>query len=157
MDLSASDKIGDQGIQGERVILPERGHLQNMGLEDTPKRLPNLLVQISGSKATPIRVPLVPRFARTSEPTTPTAPGSFQQYLSEQLGREVSAVYYPIRNKDAPGAVKLQAFELDCAVNKPFRYPFVGGMKLLACVDGATEPVEEDMIRGSCHGACSIS
>lgn len=103
--------------------------------------LPNVLVEISGKEQDAVRVPLQRQFMRSveGEPVTPTV---FMQYLSEQLGQNITAVYYPVRksNRQSGGktSTDLQAFAKDkMSGGSGMAYPFVGGMRIVVCVDGS--------------------
>lgn len=108
--------------------------------EDNFVELPNVLVQISGQNEELLRVPLQRQFTRTAEgePATPT---SFIQYLSDQVGQNITAVYYPVRKANRQGggrnSIDLNQFSRNETSGGGVPYPFVGGMKIVACVDGS--------------------
>lgn len=121
-------------------------------------KLPSLLVQVSGSKEA-VRIPLLPRFTRSSEPATPTSGDCFEKYLSRELGKNVSAIYYPVakegNTRGGAGSTTLQMFEKD-VLGGNHAYPFVGGMKVVVCIDGQIEPQKDGVKCHQCSGGCSL-
>lgn len=130
-----------------------------MCFEESPsKKNAFVSVTVAGSKDI-TRVALPTRFRRTVDPTTPTARGDFYKYMSEQLKVNVTAAYYPVRGDHAVrgglGSSVLKKFVEDSG---PTRYPFVGGMRMVVCVNG--EELDEELFLrsgASCLGSgCSV-
>lgn len=117
--------------------------------------LPNLLVEVHGSNGELQKVPLPAQFSQRATWSPP--PSEFKKYLSKQLGEDVTGVFYTVRGDRAVGrknSLTLQRFEMDEGTTA---YPFVGGMKILVCVDGA-ESIASLSIRKSSKytSGCSV-
>jgi hypothetical protein len=136
--------------------LPQETMRMPTSFENTPANLHAFVsVTVHGSKDI-TKVPLPTRFRKTTDPTTPTTSGSFYKYMSETLNVNVTAVYYPVRGDHAvrggQGSSVLKRFVEDSG---PTQYPFVGGMRLVLCLNGDELRDEELFLQSGapCQGA----
>lgn len=101
--------------------------------------VPRLIVRVKG-RSDPVRVPLRTIMSHVGgaddEPVLKDAESGlgFLAYLSQEVGEHVTALYYLAR-MDGRGALQYVAFD-------ERRNPFVGGMEVVACVDGDDMPPE---------------
>merc|ERR1711957_609082 len=100
-----------------------RGSLSTDMFDQTPGNVGHLLVEIKGSQGDVKKVPLLPCFARRNSTPGGTPPFEFQKYLSQQLGRSVSAVFYPVQIVNGRrGSLALERFDMESA--DASSYPF---------------------------------
>jgi hypothetical protein len=134
--------------------IPVKALRKPTSFEDQPPNLHAFVtVAVSGSKDV-VKVALPTAFRKTTEATTPTASGSFHKYLSSQLKANVTAVYYPVRGdrlRAGLGSCVLKKFVEDAG---PTQYPFVGGMRLVLCLNNDELQGEELLMQGdaTCQG-----